>query len=208
MKRVTPFNDPFKDPFGDAIHGPMARFNAGRLGMWLFLAVLVMTFASAIMGYVVVRINNGAAFVPVDAQPLPNLLLVSTLIIAVSSVTMQKALAAARLGEAIQAQWMSATVALALAFLLSQAFAWRELLLQQQFIGDNLYAWTFYVLTGLHAAHVIGGLVPLSLTLYRARRCGYGPADTRGITYCAMYWHFLGATWVVLYLTLWLGSST
>ena len=193
-ERVTPFND------------PAARFHAGRLGMWLFLVVLLMTFASTILGYIVVRLNNGAAFIPANAPPPPPLLLVSTVVLLLSSVTMQKALKAARTGSASQGGLMVATTALAVAFLGSQVFAWREMWMQNQTITDNLYAWTFYVLTGLHAAHVIGGLVPLTICSWRASHRAYGPEDHRGITYCAMYWHFLDAIWIVMYATLWLGS--
>jgi cytochrome c oxidase subunit 3 len=101
---------------------------------------------------------------------------------------------------------MVATSALALGFLGAQLLAWRELLAQNLGPTDNLYGWTFYVLTAIHAAHVLGGLPPLAITTWRASRGFYGPADHRGITYCAMYWHFLDGVWIVLYATLWIGS--
>ncbi len=69
-----------------------------------------------------------------------------------------------------------------------------------------LYAWTFYVLTAMHAAHVIGGLPAMAITAFRASRASYTPENHRGIVYCAMYWHFLDGAWIVLYATLWLGS--
>ena len=71
---------------------------------------------------------------------------------------------------------------------------------------DSLYAWTFYVLTALHALHVLGGLPPMLIVTVRALRMGYGPSDHRGLVYCAMYWHFLDAVWIVLYAILWIGS--
>ena len=101
---------------------------------------------------------------------------------------------------------MATTLALALVFLVAQGMAWAELFRQNLAISDNLYGWTFYVLTGLHAAHVLGGLPPMIITTRRALRGSYGPTEHRGITYCAMYWHFLDGVWVVLYATLWLGS--
>jgi heme/copper-type cytochrome/quinol oxidase subunit 3 len=101
---------------------------------------------------------------------------------------------------------MLATTALAVAFLVIQLVAWRQLLSENLGPTDNLYGWTFYVLTALHAAHVVGGLPPLVITTWRASKGLYGPMDHRGITYTAMYWHFLDAVWLVLYATLWLGS--
>jgi cytochrome c oxidase subunit 3 len=197
-QRETPSDTPFGDP--------KARFEAGLFGMWLFLLVLAVVFISTIIGYLVVRIDNGAAFIPADAPKPPLLLLVSTGVLLVSSVTMQKALRAGRVGDPRQGGLMVATLALALTFLIAQGVAWRDLYEQNLAISDNLYAWTFYVLTGLHAAHVLGGLPPMLITTWRASRAAYGPDDHRGITYCAMYWHFLDGIWVVLYATLVLGS--
>ncbi len=193
-QRDTPFDD------------PTARFEAGRFGMWLFLIALGIVFAATILGYLVVRIDNGAAFVPADAPRPPGMLLASTVALLLSSVTMQKALRAGRTGDPRQGGLMVATLALALIFLVAQLMAWRSLYAQNLTISDNLYGWTFYVLTGLHAAHVIGGLPPMAITTWRASRGAYGPEDFRGVTYCAMYWHFLDAVWLVLYATLWIGS--
>jgi len=194
-ERDTPFDD------------PTARFAAGRFGMWIFLVVLAVVFASTILGYLVVRIDNGDAFIPVDAPSPPRILLVSTALLLVSSWTMQRALRFGRSGDPRQGGMMVATSALALGFLAVQGVAWAELYRQNLAISDNLYGWTFYVLTALHAAHVVGGLVPMAITTWRASRGRYGPADHRGITYCAMYWHFLDGAWIVLYTVLLLGSA-
>lgn len=193
-ERDTPFDD------------PTARFDAGRFGMWVFLVVLAVLFVSAILGYLVVRIDNGDAFIPADAPPPPPILLLSTAMLVVSSVTMQAALRAGRSGDPRQGSWMAATMLLALGFLAVQAYAWTELYRANLAISDNLYAWTFYVLTAIHAAHVVGGLPPMAITAWKAARARYGPGNHRGITYCAMYWHFLDGAWIVLYATLWLGS--
>jgi cytochrome c oxidase subunit 3 len=193
-QRDTPFDD------------PTARFEAGRFGMWIFLAALGVVFASTIVGYLAVRIDNGADFVPVDAPRPPAILLASTVLLLVSSVTMQRALRFGRVGDPRQGGMMLATTVLAIAFLVIQLVAWRQLLSENLGPTDNLYGWTFYVLTALHAAHVVGGLPPLAITTWRASKGRYGPADYRGITYTAMYWHFLDAVWLVLYATLWFGS--
>jgi cytochrome c oxidase subunit III len=193
-ERDTPFDD------------PAARFEAGRFGMWLFLLVLAVLFIASILGYLVVRIDNGAAFVPLDAPPPPKLLLLSTLALVISSVTMQRAANAGKRGDPSQGGLMVVTMVLAVSFLAMQAVAWSELLRQNVTITDNLYAWSFYVLTGLHAAHVLGGLPPMAITCWRAIHGRYRPENHRGIVYTAMYWHFLDGVWIVLYATLWLGS--
>ena len=185
---------------------PAARFEAGRMGMWLFLLVLTMLFGATILGYLVVRLDNGDAFIPIDAPSPPPILLASTIALMLSGFTMQRAVHAARIGDPRQGAMMMATLALAAVFLAAQALAWRELYQQNVTVSDNLYGWTFYVLTGLHAAHVLGGLPPMIVTAWRASHCAYNASNSRGVTYCAMYWHFLDGVWLVLYATLWFGS--
>ena len=189
-------------PFDD----PKARFQAGLFGMWLFLVALGVLFVSVILGYVVVRVDNGSDFIPEGAPPPPALLLVSTALLILSSVTMQGAVRAGRKGDPRQGLRMAFTVALALGFLALQAIAWWQLARESMLPADSLYAWTFYVLTALHALHVLGGLPPMLIVTVRALRMGYGPSDHRGLVYCAMYWHFLDAVWIVLYAILWIGS--
>jgi len=190
-------------PFDD----PKARYQAGLFGMWLFLIALAVLFVSTILGYVYVRVDNGAAFIPEGAPPLPRLLLASTIALLLSSYTMQRALAAGRSGRRQQGSWMLATLALAIAFLAMQGMAWWQLIAQQMHVSDSLYAWSFYVLTALHAAHVLGGLPPMILTTIRATRGAYTERNHRGIAYCAMYWHFLDGVWLLLYATLLLGGT-
>jgi cytochrome c oxidase subunit 3 len=133
--------------------------------------------------------------------------LASTLALLASSATMHGTVRAVRGGrQGAAARLAGSTLLLACAFLLVQAWAWVELWRQNVRIGDGLYAWTFYVLTALHALHVIGGLVPLCVVWWRAGRGGYSPQHPEGVVYCAMYWHFLDAVWLLLYATLWLGS--
>ena len=195
------------DPFDDA----RQRHAAGVFGMWLFLITLAMLFGASILGYLVVRVNADPTepFVPEDAPALPHLLLVSTVALVASSYTMHRTTRAVRQGmQAVAARMAGITLVLALAFLLLQAWAWIDLWRQNLRIDDGLYAWTFYVLTALHALHVIGGLIPLGVVWWRAGHGRYSPQHPEGVVYCAMYWHFLDAVWLLLYATLWLGSLT
>ena len=195
----------FVDPFDSAEQ----RAGAGVLGMWLFILVVVMIFVATILGYLVVRFDRppGQEWVPEGAPRLPAALLLSTMLLLGSSATMQSAVSAARLDQFARVRHaMVATLVLALLFLGVQFMAWVELWRAHATIDTGLYAWTFYVLTGLHALHVLGGLPPMVVATRRAMHNGYGAADHAGLVRCAMYWHALDAIWLVLYLTLWLGS--
>jgi cytochrome c oxidase subunit 3 len=193
----------------DPFRAPEDRQAAGVFGMWLFLITLGVLFLATILGYLVVRMNPDPAepFIPVDAPPLPRLLLLSTAALLGSSATMHATVRAIRAGARSRAASAAGlTLLLALAFLAVQGWAWLDLWRSELRIDDSLYAWTFYVLTGLHAAHVIGGLVPLAIVCVRARGGHYTPEHPEGAVYCAMYWHFLDGVWIILYATLWLGS--
>ncbi len=195
------------DPFANSA----SRQAAGVFGMSLFLMTLGVLFAATMLGYVVVRLNPDpqAPFFSSTSPALPHLMLVSTLTLLISSVTIHATVKAVRAGSMVVARSRAGiTLGLAMVFLLLQGVSWFMLWQQKFFIGSSMYAWTFYVLTGLHALHVVGGLVPLTLVWRRVRWGRYQPKNPEGLLYCEMYWHFLGGVWLALYATLWLGSLT
>ncbi|MDZ4831989.1 MAG: cytochrome c oxidase subunit 3 [Phycisphaerae bacterium] len=186
-----------------------ARRQAGRFGMLLFILTLAIIFASTILAFVVVRLGptNAGRWPPPDAPPLPLALLASTLVLFLSDATIHVARVAAARGERSTGPWMLVTFVLALGFLATQYWAWSQAARAHMVLTEDLYAWTFYVLTALHAAHVIGGIVPMAIVTGRAFRGAYGPGRDDGVATCALYWHFLDIVWLALYATLWWGSQ-
>jgi len=187
------------------------------MGMFIFIVSLGILFAASIVGYAVVRIESSNW--PQDLPAMPWTLLLSTLILITSSVSVQQALNRARAGQLDGAsQRMMVTLALGTVFLVLQVVAWWGWLSQihDQWETSQAYRWalaSFYVLTGVHALHVLGGLIPMAIAAKRIKRRSSqsnAPAPTvhpyAGIYYCAMYWHFLGGVWIVLYLTLLIGT--
>ena len=192
----------FVDPFDSA----RQRGLAGVFGMWIFLAVVGMVFLSTVLGYLVVRFDQppGREWMPEGTPPLPGALLLSTGILLASSWSMQSAVFAARAGRQAQLRHaMGVTLALAALFLAVQGLGWVELWRAHATMESGLYAWTFYVLTGLHALHVVGGLPPMWVTFRRSVQGRYTAEQHVGVVLCAMYWHALDAVWLVLYGTLW-----
>jgi cytochrome c oxidase subunit 3 len=188
---VTPFDD------------PRERVRAGVFGMLAFIASLAMIFAATILGVVVVRLEDDGAWPPVGLPGLPSLLAWSTVVLLLSSGTMWLASRAAGRGHAGPlARWMVATFGLAVIFLGLQGLAWWQLLSASVEITDHLYAWTVYVLTALHALHVVGGIVPMAIVTWNAIRDRYTVENHRGVTYVGLYWHFLDVAWLGLYATL------
>lgn len=178
------------------------------MGMYILLLSLGMLFASGLLGYVVIRVEDGEVWPPQGMPGLPWLLVVSTILIMISSGSMWFANQSAINGSrgALQA-WMMITLVLGLGFLVFQILAWWEMAEGKGAFTEHLYAWSFYFLTALHAAHLIGGLIPMLAVTARSFGRGYSSEDHRGVTYLAMYWHFLDGAWVVLFLTLIWGAG-
>ena len=172
---------------------------AGVLGMWIFLATLAVLFAAAVVGYLVVRLK-ATQWPPPGMPRLPAGLGLATVILISASVTVHLAHRAMRADElAASGRRLAATLALVSAFLMVQLWNWWALIRLHATAASNLYAFTFFMLTGLHAAHVVGGIVLLAVVWARARRLRYGSGHHAGVTYAAMYVHFLDAVWLVLY---------
>jgi cytochrome c oxidase subunit 3 len=166
-----------------------------KLGLFVFLAVVTSLFSLFISAYLM-RMNLG------DWRPLPDpdLLWLNTGILALSSVGLQWARNAAK-GEEPEAV-RNALVAggfFAFAFMGGQLLAWQELLEAGYFAQSNPANGFFYLITGLHAVHLLGGLVVWSKATIKLMG-GAKVAQVRlSIELCAVYWHFLLVIWVVLF---------
>jgi cytochrome c oxidase subunit 3 len=85
-----------------------------------------------------------------------------------------------------------------LAFLFGQSLNWAAMVGALREGEPSLYAFTFYFLTGLHAAHVLGGFVPLGIVVSRAHRRRYTSSEHEGLALCRQYWDYLLVVWFVL----------
>lgn len=125
----------------------------------------------------------------------------STICLLSSSFTImlaEHALARNRLGGF--AGWLGATISLGLIFLGGTAIEWHKLIYRDGLtISTNLFGTTYYSLVGLHATHVIIGLVMLSLVFVFTVAGGVGKQHVEKIAVLAMYWHFVDAVWVVVF---------
>jgi cytochrome c oxidase subunit III len=185
--RVTPFDD------------PEARRSAGLFGMWVFLAVLGVFFAAAMIAFIAIRIDLGdsALWAGPDVP-----LLASTGVLALASLAFEASRRAVDRGADPQ-PGLRAGLALGIVFVLLQGWAWVDLWQRNLTPTTDLYGWSFYVLTGMHALHVIGGLVAIVWVLGRWHRPAAFAQRRGSVAFVAMYWHFLGIAWVAFYLLLW-----
>lgn len=171
---------------------------------WFLLLIVLMTFGGMIGAYIVIATNGAAEWRPFD---LPVQVWISTALILLSSVTYhfaQKALFADRFDQS--RKLLIATTALGAAFISSQILVWLALVNRGLYLRGNPYAGFFYILTAVHAVHVVGGIIALGTVLLRTWN-GTTSDDER--TYrrnlarsVGWYWHFMGALWIVLFVLL------
>lgn len=128
---------------------------------------------------------------------LPRTLWLSTGIILTSSVTFEAARRAYGRGlHLTAARLLVVTACLGMAFLASQLSAWLNLVHRGYYLAQNPYSSFFYMFTGLHAAHLIGGLIAMFIVVL-GRSTRRETVDT-----VAFYWHFLGVLWIALFVIL------
>jgi cytochrome c oxidase subunit III len=179
-----------------------APLATGRLGMRLLLLALGVLFAATLSGYLAIR-GRAETWPPPGVPELPASLWISTVLIVASSFSVQWAVRGIRRGlQGPLRLGLALTAVLGVAFLVSQTVNWFSLVAINFTAKTNLYGFLFYLLTALHAVHVLGGLVPLGGVTACAHNGRYTAERHNPVEYIAMYWHFLAAVWLVLFAVL------
>lgn len=180
------------------------RITRGKVAiplLWLSIVAMIMIFASLTSAYVVSWGKGGWL-----QFELPQLFYVSTAIILISSITMNWTLASAQKNNLKNVKIASLiTLLLGIAFIICQFKAWGELVDQKVFFagksssGSGSY---LYALTGLHLAHLIFGIMALLVVWVKSLGQKYNSENLLGIRLCAIFWHFLDALWIYLFIFL------
>lgn len=173
-----------------------------RTGVWIGIATITMSFA-AYTSALVVRQGSGSDW---QSITLPPILYLNTLLLLASSGTFaigRRRLRAgwAGAGGAGGAGWLQLTLLLGLLFIGGQWLAWRALAAQGLYLATTPNSGFFYVLTALHALHLLGGLAALIYLLARIRRATLSP-PVAALGAVELYWHFMDVLWLYLLLVL------
>jgi cytochrome c oxidase subunit 3 len=175
-----------------------------QTGIWVLLAAITMTFAAFTSALVV---RQGAAM---DWRhlTLPRVLYFNTLTLLASGVTLEIArrrvavfMGGARTFDLKPARWLYATLVLGLVFVAGQYAAWLQLRSEGLYLATNPNSSFFYLLTAIHALHVLGGLAGLTYVIHKLNRVVLRRSTLDTFSY---YWHFMGILWVYLLLLLWM----
>ncbi|HEY8477724.1 MAG TPA: cytochrome c oxidase subunit 3 [Chloroflexota bacterium] len=172
------------------------------LGMLVFISSEAVFFAALIVTFVVHRHGPGS-----EARALLNVPLTALFSVALfaSSATMVLAERRSARGDARGVRrWLLATAALGLAFLVGQAVEYRDLILHGVDLDFGVFGSSFFILTGFHGLHVIGGLVAILALAAVTTVPAFGPRGGAAVDTVAAYWHFVDAVWVVIFALVYL----
>jgi cytochrome c oxidase subunit III len=204
--RLPPPPPPFRGDDGESEEpARRPRLDNTWLAMLFLLAAETMFFAGLISAFFVLRL--AAPVWPPPLQPrLPILVTgVNTVVLLTSSLVMIGALRAGRRGDArVLVERLAATAALGGLFLAVQGYEWARLIHYGLTVTSGAYGATFYTLIGVHAAHVLGALIWLAVTLALAGRGRFADGRLAGLRACATYWHFVVGLWPILYVSVYL----
>src|SRR5690554_6515252 len=179
----------------------MAHRKAKKFSLWLGMIGMFMMFAALSSGFIVYTqggVDKGLKTL------LPTQFIYSTIVIVLSSVTMQLAYRSAkRLEFKQQITWLVATILLGVAFFFIQIEAWGILTARGvYFINTNASQSFIYIFTGMHLAHIIAGILVLVRALYGKLKNIPQVNNVFRMELAAIFWHFLDVLWIYIYVFL------
>jgi len=188
-------------------HEPVTKIPHGKVAMWAFLASELMFFSGFFGTFIVLRNTNYEAFFEASHHLNWVLALVNTFILIGSSLTMAMAIYQLERRQNGQFQvYLGLTILGAFGFLIVKYFEysakWHDGLFPSQENHTLFYSF-YFLMTGFHALHVVGGLIPMLFMLFKSfTNRGYNhpiKVETLGL-----YWHFVDLMWIFIFPALYL----
>jgi cytochrome c oxidase subunit 3 len=164
--------------------------------MWAFLVSVFMIFAGFTSGYIVRRADgNWLEFV------LPTGFLWSTIVVLLSSISMQWAVMMARKDNLDKVKiGVAVTILLGVGFIFAQLNAYNQLVDMGLFLVGNPSSSFLYIITGMHALHIVSAIIVLLVIFANVFQYKVHSKSMMCIRLASIFWHFLGALWVYLYV--------
>jgi cytochrome c oxidase subunit 3 len=184
-------------PAGPLVHRP-ALLSVGAV---VWLSSELMFFSGLFAAYYTLRAQS-AVWPPAGANLDTLTATVGTALLIISSGTMQLSVRAIEQDDRQTfVSWLAATFILGAVFVSIQGWDWSRLHFA---ISSGAYGSIFYLMTGFHGLHVIGGLLAMVVMAGRAASPRFGARDTPAVELLSYYWHFVDIVWIGLYGTIFL----
>jgi cytochrome c oxidase subunit III len=183
---------------GSGGSGSSFPISTAHVGTYVLLTAIIMLFAGLSSAYIVLH------GVPTWQNiTLPRLVWGNTLILLASSIAAEFARSAVRKDQQRAfKQWLGISGLLGLVFLAGQFLAWRQLVAAGVYLSTTIHSSFFYLLTGVHAVHLAGGLIGLAIVLQRALANRLTSGNHEALKVWALYWHFMDVVWIYCFLLL------
>jgi cytochrome c oxidase subunit III len=184
----------------------LTRPNMVSVGTIIWLASELMFFAGLFAMYFTARARALHGWPPAPTELNLPYATFFTVILVLSSVTCQFGVFAAEQGNVYGLRrWFTITFAMGLTFVLGQMNEYRILVTEHgTTISSSTYGSVFFLTTGFHALHVIGGLVAFVFLLIRSTMGRFTPAQATAAIVVSYYWHFVDVVWIGLFATIYL----
>ncbi len=193
-----------------SVSQPHRDDTADKLGMWLFIFTEMLLFVGLFLVYSVYRFKNAEAF-HLAAEELSTLVgTINTIILLVSSMTVAMAITSIQKGnKKLSLILIGITLFLAMIFLVNKYFEWGIKIehglypgsqyLQELGHGDTLFFGLYFFMTGLHAFHIIVGMIILGFVYQRVHNGKIHSTDFVFLENGALYWHLVDLIWIFLF---------
>jgi cytochrome c oxidase subunit 3 len=181
----------------DMVEQPISM-HPKKFALWLFMVSVVMVFAGLTSAYIVRQAEGN--WLEYD---LPNIFYYTSGIALLSSITLHWAYFSAKKDNFLNLRiGMILTVILGISFLIGQWYSWVAMVDREVFFVGNPAGSFLYVFTGLHAAHLISGVIFLIIVLISTLRLKVHSKAMDTMEMATTYWHFLGGLWLYLFMFL------
>ena len=194
-------------PMSGLAHDARGGISNPVLGMLLFITSEVMFFSGLFAAYFNVR-ANAPQWPPEEFQHTLQILPLvgpATILLILSSFTCQFGVWAIRRGDHVAfIRNFAVTVVIGIVFLVMQITDYSVLGSEGLTLSSGTFGTTYYTLTGFHGAHVFGGVIMLSVVLYRGLLGQFSPKHHDAVEAASLYWHFVDVVWILLFSLIYL----
>jgi cytochrome c oxidase subunit 3 len=186
---------------GQRVH-TLNRPNMVSVGTIIWLSSELMFFAGLFAMFFTVKAQNTAPTWPPPPVKLDyNISVPATIILVLSSFACQFGVFAAEKGDVFGLRrWYTITFVMGAIFLAGQAYEYYGLVNEHTTISSSAWGSVFFIATGFHGLHVLGGLVAFVFLMIRTRLSKFTPAQATATIVVSYYWHFVDVVWIGLFL--------
>ncbi|WP_371821199.1 aa3-type cytochrome oxidase subunit III [Blastococcus sp. PRF04-17] len=183
----------------------LTRPNMVSVGTIIWLSSELMFFAGLFAMYFTARARATEGWPPEPTHLNLPYALTITIILVASSITCQFGVFAAEQGNVYGLRrWFTITFVMGLIFVIGQGYEYVMLVEEGTTISSSTYGSVFYITTGFHGLHVIGGLIAFVYLLIRSTMGRFTPAQATSAIVVSYYWHFVDVVWIGLFATIYL----